>query len=140
MYVILSTWWERSYLLAFVRPLSDFLQKVAVSLRSALIWFCILHNPFPSARVQRIEVIYAKFEKPTEHINALCGQKAVVDILSYKRSRLWFIFMLLINDQLTHFKECINTIMETLGSCDRASWAKYEERKTKKMQQLDIYY
>jgi len=27
-----------------------------------------------------------------------------------------------------------------LGSCDRASWAKYEERKTNKMQQLDVYY
>jgi hypothetical protein len=28
----------------------------------------------------------------------------------------------------------------TLGSCDRASWGKYEERKTNKMQQLDVYY
>jgi len=29
----------------------------------------------------------------------------------------------------------------TLGSCDRASWAKCEEReKTNKMQQLDVYY
>ena len=28
----------------------------------------------------------------------------------------------------------------TLGSCDRASWAKYEDRKTNKMQQLDVYY
>ena len=27
-----------------------------------------------------------------------------------------------------------------LGSCDRASWAKYEDRKTNKMQQLDVYY
>ena len=27
-----------------------------------------------------------------------------------------------------------------LGSCDRASWVKYEERKTNKMQQLDVYY
>ena len=27
-----------------------------------------------------------------------------------------------------------------LGSCDRASRAKYEERKTNKMQQLDVYY
>jgi hypothetical protein len=27
-----------------------------------------------------------------------------------------------------------------LGSCDRAAWAKYEERKTNKMQQLDVYY
>ena len=27
-----------------------------------------------------------------------------------------------------------------LGSCDRASWAKYEERRTNKMQQLDVYY
>jgi len=31
--------------------------------------------------------------------------------------------------------------LTTLGSCDRASWAKYEERKkTNKMQQLDVYY
>jgi len=30
--------------------------------------------------------------------------------------------------------------MKTLGSCDRASWSKYEERKTNKMQQLDVYY
>ena len=29
---------------------------------------------------------------------------------------------------------------EDLGSCDRASWAKYEDRKTNKMQQLDVYY
>ena len=29
---------------------------------------------------------------------------------------------------------------KVLGSCDRASWAKYEERKTNKMQQLDVYY
>jgi len=27
-----------------------------------------------------------------------------------------------------------------LGFCDRASWEKYEERKTNKMQQLDVYY
>ena len=27
-----------------------------------------------------------------------------------------------------------------LGSYDRASWAKYEESKTNKMQQLDVYY
>jgi len=27
-----------------------------------------------------------------------------------------------------------------LGSCDRASWVKYEERETNKMQQLDVYY
>jgi len=27
-----------------------------------------------------------------------------------------------------------------LGSCDRASWVKYEERKTNKMQQLEVYY
>ena len=27
-----------------------------------------------------------------------------------------------------------------LGSCYRASWAKYEKRKTNKMQQLDVYY
>ena len=30
--------------------------------------------------------------------------------------------------------------MQALGSCDRASWAKYEERKTNKIQQLDVYY
>jgi len=30
--------------------------------------------------------------------------------------------------------------LKDLGSCDRASWAKYEERKTNKMQQLDVYY
>ena len=36
---------------------------------------------------------------------------------------------------------CNSTIVATLGSCDRASWAKYEEKKkTKKMQQLDVYY
>ena len=29
---------------------------------------------------------------------------------------------------------------EVLGSCDRASWAKYEERQTNKMQQLEVYY
>jgi len=34
----------------------------------------------------------------------------------------------------------MNGNMEALGSCDRASWAKYEERKTTKMQQLDVYY
>ena len=29
----------------------------------------------------------------------------------------------------------------TLGSCDRTSWAKYEEKKkTTKKQQLDVYY
>jgi hypothetical protein len=27
-----------------------------------------------------------------------------------------------------------------LGSYDRASWAKYEDRKTNQMQQLDVYY
>ena len=27
-----------------------------------------------------------------------------------------------------------------LGSFYRASWAKYEDRKTNKMQQLDVYY
>ena len=27
-----------------------------------------------------------------------------------------------------------------LGSCDRASWANYEERKANMMQQLDVYY
>jgi hypothetical protein len=26
------------------------------------------------------------------------------------------------------------------GFCDRALWAKYEERETNKMQQLDVYY
>ena len=32
--------------------------------------------------------------------------------------------------------------LSTLGSCDRASWAKYEgrEKKPNKMQQLDVYY
>jgi hypothetical protein len=31
--------------------------------------------------------------------------------------------------------------VSVFGSCDRASWAKCEEReKTKKMQQLDVYY
>ena len=33
-----------------------------------------------------------------------------------------------------------NTATEALGSCDRASWANYEERKTNKMQQLGVYY
>ena len=28
----------------------------------------------------------------------------------------------------------------SLGSCDRALWAKYEDRKTNKMQQSDVYY
>ena len=32
------------------------------------------------------------------------------------------------------------TCRVSLGSCDRASWANHEERKTKKMQQLDVYY
>ena len=32
------------------------------------------------------------------------------------------------------------TYNEDLRSCDRASWAKCEERKTNKMQQLDVYY
>jgi len=37
------------------------------------------------------------------------------------------------------YEMCIH--MQTLGSCDRASWAKCEERdKTNKMQQLDVYY
>ena len=31
-------------------------------------------------------------------------------------------------------------MLYSLGSYDRASWAKYEERKTNKMQQLDVYY
>jgi len=31
-------------------------------------------------------------------------------------------------------------IMAVLGSCDLASLAKCEERKTNKMQQLDVYY
>ena len=35
---------------------------------------------------------------------------------------------------------CAVNIVEALGYCDRASWAKYEERKTNKMQQLDVYY
>jgi hypothetical protein len=30
--------------------------------------------------------------------------------------------------------------LHALGSCDRASWTKYEGRKTNKMQQLDVYY
>ena len=30
-------------------------------------------------------------------------------------------------------------VKQSLGSCDRASWAKYEERKTNKMQQLDVH-
>ena len=33
-----------------------------------------------------------------------------------------------------------STTIKSLGSCDRASWAKYEERETTKMQQLDVYY
>ena len=33
----------------------------------------------------------------------------------------------------------INNVI-SLGSCDRASWAKCEERETNKMQQLDVYY
>ena len=28
--------------------------------------------------------------------------------------------------------------ISALGSCDRASWAKYEDRKPNKMQQLDV--
>ena len=30
--------------------------------------------------------------------------------------------------------------LHALGSCHCASWAKYEERKTNKIQQLDVYY
>ena len=37
----------------------------------------------------------------------------------------------------TDFEKRISYV---LGSCDRASWAKYEDRKTNKMQQLDVYY
>jgi len=34
-----------------------------------------------------------------------------------------------------------NLNQQASGSCDRASWAKCEERgKTNKMQQLDVYY
>jgi len=37
--------------------------------------------------------------------------------------------------------KCFVLFYEALGSCDRASWAKCEEReKTNKMQQLDVYY
>jgi len=32
------------------------------------------------------------------------------------------------------------TKIYALGSCDHASWAKYEDRKTNKMQQLHVYY
>ena len=34
----------------------------------------------------------------------------------------------------------VHILYPALGSHDRASWAKYEDRKTNKMQQLDIYY
>ena len=38
-------------------------------------------------------------------------------------------------------KGLVFSIYGSLGSCDRASWAKYEEKKkTSKMQQLDVYY
>ena len=40
-------------------------------------------------------------------------------------------------------EECnavVNSDKLALGSCDRALWAKYEDRKTNKMQQLDVYY
>jgi len=32
------------------------------------------------------------------------------------------------------------TKLTVLGSYDRSSWAKYEDRKTNNMQQLDVYY
>ena len=37
------------------------------------------------------------------------------------------------------YVEVSNTCL-SLGSCDRASWVKYEESKTNKMQQLYVYY
>ena len=44
--------------------------------------------------------------------------------------------------EIFFFEQCI--VLEWnnwgLGSCDRASWANYEDRKTNKMQQLDVYY
>ena len=39
-----------------------------------------------------------------------------------------------------HFYIPFQLTFYALGSCDRASRAKYEERKTNKMQQLDVYY
>ena len=42
------------------------------------------------------------------------------------------------NDHLQVVYETLSKL--ALGSCDRASLAKYEDRKTNKMQQLDVYY
>ena len=45
-------------------------------------------------------------------------------------------------DTNKRFTNCVVSFryLKYLGSCDRASWAKYEERNTNKMQQLDVYY
>jgi len=53
-----------------------------------------------------------------------------------------------ISPAMTKYVLCISGMMLTketqniqaLSSCDRASWAKYEDKKTNKMQQLDVYY
>jgi len=37
-------------------------------------------------------------------------------------------------------EKIVKGYFHALGSCDRASWTKYEDRKTNKMQQLDVYY
>ena len=37
-------------------------------------------------------------------------------------------------------EQTLNVFQQALGSCDRASWAKCEERKTNKMEQLGVYY
>ena len=41
---------------------------------------------------------------------------------------------------LSIFRRYTKTVVTSLGSYDRASRAKYEDRKTNKMQQLDVYY
>ena len=54
----------------------------------------------------------------------------VLNKLFSVRTRLVIRTRIVIHDIVSH----------ALGSCDRAPWAKYENKKTKKMQQLEVYY
>ena len=55
----------------------------------------------------------------------------ISDKLSASRLLLWLLWPRRLKKNVYH---------KALGSYDRASWAVYEDKKTNKMQQLDVYY
>jgi len=94
---------------------------------------CYLTNGAQNSSFVRFQILYDGF---------IFLKINFVFVLPPQYWRCWHMDIITNNTYVNNYIICnmSRRLLLSLGSYDRASWAKYEKRKTNKMQQLDVYY